>query len=155
MLRASVKKLRDVEKVCPVNIVAIKFIEAVALNLSQTSIKYQPVLDNCIQVHDSCINQLARKTIENFVILSFDNQKRLTGEKTMSIGTINQTAVYPREAVNDALKHHGRSVTHPPNHPIGVTKPSRGDTAFTRAIDKVQKVIEMTTHDNLIIGDTT
>ena len=59
-----------------------------------------------MHVQDYCINRLAHEPAEHFVILCLDNQNQLIGEETMSISTINQTAVYLREVMNAALKHH-------------------------------------------------
>ena len=88
------------------------------------------------------------------MILCLDNQSRLIGEETMSIGTINQTAVYPREVVNAASKHQARSVILVHNHPSGETKPSRADNAVTHDIEKALTLMGMTLHDHLIIAGT-
>ena len=88
------------------------------------------------------------------MIVSLDNQNRLIGKETMSIGTINQTAVHPREVVNAALKHHARSVILVHNHPSSEAKPSRADIAVTCDIEKALTVMGMTLHDHLIIADT-
>ena len=153
MLCAPVKKLQEVEQVGLATIVAIKFTEAAALHLSQLRIKNQPVLSNWMHVQDYCINRLAHEPVEHFVILCLDNQNQLIGEETMSIGTINQTAVYPREVVNAALKHQARSVTLVHNYLSGETKPSRADIAVTRHIEKAQIVMGVTLHNHLIIAD--
>ena len=133
---------------------AIKGTEAAALHLSHSRIKNQPVLSNWTRVQDYCINRLAHEPVEHFVILGLDNQNRLIGEETMSIVKINQTAVYPREVVNAAFKHHARSVILFHNHPSGEAKPSRADIALTCDIEKALTVIGMTLHDHLIIADT-
>ena len=64
-----------------------------ALHLSHSRIKNQLVLSNWMHVQDYRINRLAHEPVEHFVILCLDNQNWLIGEETMSIGTINQTAV--------------------------------------------------------------
>ena len=154
VLRASAEKLQEIEQVGPAAIVAIKVTEAAALHLSHSRIKNQAVLNNWMHVQDYCIKLLAHEPVEHFVILCLDNQNRLIGEETMSIGTINQTAVYPREVVNAALKHHARSVILVHNHPSGESKPSRADIAVTRDIEKALTVMGITLHDHLIIADT-
>ena len=88
------------------------------------------------------------------MFLCLDNQNRLIGEETTSIGTINQTAVYPREVVNAALKHHARPVILVHNHLSGEAKPSLADIAVTRDIEKALTVMDMTLHNHLIIADT-
>ena len=101
-----------------------------------------------------CINRSAHEPVEHFVILCLDNQNRLIGEETMSIGTINQTAVYPREVVNAALKSHAQSVILVHNHPSSEAKPSRADIAVMRDTEKALTVMGMTLQDHLIITDT-
>ena len=148
------KKLQEVEQVGLATIVAIKFTEAAVLHLSHSRTKNQRVLSNWMHVQDYCINRLAHEPVEHFVILCLDNQNRLIGEETMSIGTIDQTAVYPSEVVNTALEHHARSVILLHNHPSGEAKPSRADIAVTHNIEKALTVMGITLHDHLIIADT-
>ena len=107
-----------------------------------------------MHVQDYCIKLLAHEPVEHFVLLCLNNQDRLIGEKTLSIGTIDQTEVCPREVVNATLKHHPRSVIHLHNHPSGEPKPSRADIAVTRDIKKALTVMGITLHDHLIIADT-
>ena len=154
VLSAPVEKFQEVEQVGQATIVAIKVTEAAALHLSHSRIKNQPVLSNWMHVQDYCINRLAHKPVEHFVILCLDNQNRLIGEEPMSNGTINHTAVYPREVVNAALKHHAQLVILVRNHPSGEAKPSRADIAVTRDTEKALTVVGMTLQDHLIIADT-
>ena len=106
-----------------------------------------------MHVQDYCIKRLAHEPVEHFVILCLDNQNRLIGEEPMSNGTINHTAVYPREVVNAALKHHAQWVILVRNHPSGEAKPSRADIAVTRDTEKALTVMGMTLHNHLIIAD--
>ena len=138
VFHAPVEKLQELEQVGPATIMAITVTEAVALHLSHSRIKNQPVLSNWMHVKDYCINRLAHEPIEHFIILCLDNQ----------------TAVYPRAAVNADLKHHARSVIIVHNHPNGEAKPSRADIAVTSDIEKALTVMGMTLHDHLIIADT-
>ena len=153
VLSAPVEKFQEVEQVGQATIVAIKVTEAAALHLSHSRIKNQPVLSNWMHVQDYCINRLAHKPVEHFVILCLDSQNQLIGEETISIGTIDQTAVYPREVVNAALEHQAQSVTLVHNHPSGEAKTSRADIAVTRDIEKALTVMGMTLHNHLIIAD--
>ena len=70
----------------------------------------------------------------------------------MSVGTVNQTAVYTREVVNAALKHQAQAVILLHNHPSVEVKPSRADINVTRDIEKALAVMGIALHDHLIIG---
>ena len=106
-------------------------------------------------MQDYCINRLAHERREHFIILCLDNQNRLISEETMSVGTVNQTAVYTREVVNAALKHQAQAVILLHNHPSGELKPSRADIDVTRDIEKALAVMGIALHGHLIIADTT
>ena len=154
VLRAPVETLQQLDQVGPAAIAAIKITEAAALHLSHSRIKNQSVLRNWVDVQDYCINRLAHERREHFIILCLDNQNRLISEETMSVGTVNQTAVYTREVVNAALKHQAQAVILLHNH-SGELKPSRADIDVTRDIEKALAVMGIALHDHLIIADTT
>ena len=131
VLRAPVETLQQLYQVGPTAIAAIKVTEAAALHLSHSRIKNQSVLRNWVDVQDYCINRLANDRREHFIILCLDNQNRLISKETMSVGTINQTAVYTRVMVNAALKHQAQAVTLLHKHPSSEVKPSRADIDVT------------------------
>ena len=155
VLRAPVETLQQLEQVGPAAIAALKVTEAVALHLSHSRVKNQSVLRNWVDLQDYCINRLVHERREHFIILCLDNQNRLISEETMSVVTVNQTAVYTREIVNAALKHQAQAVILPHNHPSGEVKPSRADIDVTRDIEKALAVMGIALHDHLIIADTT
>ena len=155
VMRAPVETLQQLDQVGPAAIAAIKITEAAALHLSHSRIKNQPVLRNWVDVHDYCINRLAHERREHFIILCLDNQNRLISEETMSVGTVNQTAVYTREVVNAALKHQAQAVILLHNHPSVEVKPSRADIDVTREIEKALALMGIALHGHLIIANTT
>ena len=83
-----------------------------------------------------------------------NNQNRLIGEETMSIGIIDQTKVYPSEVLSAALKHHARSEICMHNHRSGWSKPPRADITVIRDTEKALTVIGSTLNVHLIIADT-
>ena len=84
VLRAPVEKLQEVKLIGPATIVAIEVAEAAAHHRSYSRIKDQPVLSNWMHVQDYCINRLAHKPVDHFVILCLENQNRLIGEETIA-----------------------------------------------------------------------
>jgi DNA repair protein RadC len=155
VLRAPVETLQQLDQVGPAAIAAIKVTETAALHLSHSRVKNQSFLRNWVDVQDYCINRLAHERREHFIILCLDNQNRLISEEKMSVGTVNQTAVYTREVVNAALKHQAQALIPLHNHPSGEIKPSRADIDVTRDIEKAPAVMGIALHDHLNIADTT
>jgi DNA repair protein RadC len=155
VLRAPVETLQQLDQAGPSAIAAIKVTEAVALHLSHSRIKNDSVLRNRVDVQDYYINRLAHERREHFIILCLDNQNRLISEETMSVGTVNQAAVYTRKVVNAALKYQAQAVVLLNIHHSGELKPSRANIDVTRDIEKALEVMGIAPHDHLIIADTT
>ena len=86
-------------------------------------------------------------------MLCLDNRNRLIAKETSSKGTVDQTAVYVREVINVALKHHAQAVTLAHNHPSGETTPPSADIKVT---DELQRLGLMTIdlHDYRRCWDT-
>src|SRR5438045_3132505 len=77
---------------------------------------------------------LAHKPHEVFAVLFLDAQNRLVVMEELFRGTLTQTSVYPREVVQQALKHGAAAVVLAHNHPSGTVQPTRADEELTQAL---------------------
>ena len=73
--------------------------------------------------------------------------------RTLFVGTLTASAVYPREVVRAALEHRAAAVIFAHNHPSGDPKPSPEDIDLTRRLVFACSVSGVTVHEHLIIGD--
>lgn len=96
--------------------------------------------------------RLARLEHEEFHVAYLDTQHRLIACETAFVGTLTQTAVYPREIVKRALYHNAGAVVFAHNHPSGDTSPSHADRTLTDALRRALGVIDVRVLDHLIIG---
>ena len=69
------------------------------------------------------------------------------------MGTVDHTAVYPREILATALGFDASGLIIAHNHPAGSLEPSEGDKALTRQILTASRAMGITVHDHLIITD--
>ena len=67
-------------------------------------------------------------------------------------GTVDHTAVYPREICRRALELKASGVILAHNHPGGSLEPSEGDRALTRQVSTAAKALGVTVHDHLIVA---
>jgi len=75
------------------------------------------------------------------------------GTETLFEGTLTASSVYPREVVRSALNHHAAALIFAHNHPSGDPNPSPEDMAITRQLIFACKVMGITVHEHLVIGD--
>ena len=77
---------------------------------------------------------------------------RLITADMMFRGTVNQTAVYPREVLKHALKLNAAAVILSHNHPSGNPEPSEADLSLTRTLQAVLGQVDIRVLDHIIVA---
>jgi DNA repair protein RadC len=90
---------------------------------------------------------------EVFCALFLDNRHRVLAFEELFAGTLNGTAVYPREVVRRALHHNAAAVIFAHNHPSGVAEPSRADEILTQRLKEALALVEIRVLDHFVVGD--
>jgi len=98
------------------------------------------------------VKSLKDSDIEKMIVLYLNAQNELIGIQIMP-GTINQAVVYPREIMKHALLSSACSMILVHNHPSGHFRPSEADIRLTKTIKDTAKVLDIQTHDHLIVSD--
>ena len=90
---------------------------------------------------------------EVFCCLFLDNRHRVLAFDELFRGTIDNTTVYPREVVKQALERNAAAVILAHNHPSGVAEPSESDRLITRRIGAALELIDVRLLDHFVVGD--
>lgn len=90
---------------------------------------------------------------EHFVGLFLDKNKRLLDHEIVSSGTLDRTAVYPREIAELALKRKASFVIIAHNHPSGSLIPSEEDVKITARIANALETLDIKLLDHIIVTD--
>jgi DNA repair protein RadC len=88
---------------------------------------------------------------EHFYCLYLDNKKNLIDYKLLFIGTINISAVHPREIFKEAYLLSAASIICIHNHPSGNAIPSEEDKKVTSNLIKIGKLLGIEVVDHIII----
>lgn len=96
--------------------------------------------------------ELEEEEREVFMVLFLDNQNRLIYKEKMFFGTINQTAVHPREIIKRALKYNAAAIIVAHNHPSGSCLPSESDRSLTKKIEMACELVDIRFVDHIIVG---
>ena len=89
---------------------------------------------------------------EHFLVMMVSCQNALIGLHTVSIGTINQALVGPREVFRAAILANAASIIVAHNHPSGDPEPSPEDQVVTDRLRKVGELLEIPLLDHIIVG---
>jgi DNA repair protein RadC len=110
---------------------------------------------NCPQAtKDYLTYKLAPYEREVFCVLLLDSQHRLIEYRELFYGTIDATAVYPREVVKLVLEHNAAAVIFAHNHPSGVAEPSMADKNITQKLISALALIDVRVLDHIVVGET-
>ncbi|HBM3220286.1 DNA repair protein [Klebsiella oxytoca] len=127
-----------------------------ARKVLSTAVRRGRMLTSPDEVRDFLLFTLALREQEVFGVLLLDNRNRVLLWRELFYGTLNQTAVYPREVVKLALQHNAAAVILVHNHPSGHPDASEADIALTRRLKQALALIDVRIPDHFIVaGDHT
>lgn len=128
-----------------------------ALELSRRCLNEKLKRDNILNSPEATRNFLQAKLQdlphEVFAGLMLDNQHRVIAFEILFQGTVDQSAVYPREVIKSVLKHNAAAIIFVHNHPSGVATPSQSDVQITYELHKALKPVGVRLLDHFIVGD--
>lgn len=90
---------------------------------------------------------------EKFIVVYLDNKQRIIKDKTLFIGTINESIVHTREIFKYAYELNARSIICIHNHPGGDPYPSIDDIKTTKKIINAGTLLNIPLIDHIIIGN--
>jgi DNA repair protein RadC len=88
---------------------------------------------------------------EVFAVLFLDTRNRVIAFDPMFRGTVDGSAVHPREVVKAALRLNAAAVVIAHNHPSGVAEPSQADEVITMRLRDALQLVEIRLLDHLIL----
>lgn len=97
--------------------------------------------------------KLGNKEHEVFAIMLLDNQHQMIDFVELFRGTVDASAVYPREVVKLVLQENAAAVILAHNHPSGLNQPSIADKNITKKLQEALALIEVRILDHVIIGE--
>ncbi|MGL4369413.1 MAG: RadC family protein, partial [Spirochaetota bacterium] len=111
------------------------------------------IIDSPAKVWQLTLPDVAGLKQEVFRALVLNNKNNLLKNSVISIGTISETIVHPREIFRDAIRESGSSIIIAHNHPSGVLNPSREDIEVTKRISEAGKIIGIRLVDHVIVSE--
>ena len=91
------------------------------------------------------------KDKEVFLVMYVDHRNHVLDVVCSGEGTVDHTAVYPREVLKKALELNASGLLLSHNHPGGSLEASEGDRLLTRQIVTACRALGITVHDHLIV----
>jgi len=97
------------------------------------------------------LSEYAVKKQEYFLALTLDGASHLIEKRIISIGTLNQSLVHPREVFADAVADRAAGIIVAHNHPGGQLAPSREDERVTVRLKEAGQLLGIELLDHVIL----
>jgi len=153
ILEASPDELQEIQGIGPHNIFGLKLIQEVSRRFLKEKMMSRPYCHSSKEVFDYLYHALRDVKKEKFKVLFLDAKNQILEEKTVFEGTVDSSAVYPREIMKEALRCDASSLIFVHNHPSGDPEPSASDREITKELVFVANVMQLKVLDHIIIGN--
>jgi DNA repair protein RadC len=153
VLEAPADELLKVKGIGQHNIFGLRLIQDVSRRFLKERMMSKPYCHSSKEVFDYLYHSLRDVKKEQFKVLFLDAKNHILEEKTVFEGTVDTSAVYPREIVKEALKCDASSLIFVHNHPSGDPEPSASDREITRELVFASAVMQLKVLDHIIIGN--
>ncbi len=116
-------------------------------------IEAKPFARSSGEAFEALIHLFAGSKIESMRVLYLNAKNQVIANVEQFRGTVDSSAVYPREIIKTALQLNAAAVVVCHNHPSGDPDPSQCDREITRELVFSCRVMGMKLLDHLVIGE--
>ncbi len=152
VFNAEVIALQKVDGIGDSAIAILKSIHIAAQRMLKDKVMEQPLFNAAEQVVDYCRTSMEWLKTEQLRLLFVDKKNRMIADEVQQTGTIDSTAIYPREVVKRALDLAASAIIMVHNHPSGDPSPSQADLEITKQVNNACTQLGLHLLDHIIIG---
>jgi len=153
VLEAPVIELQQIAGIGPHNIFGIKLVQQVAREFLKENILDKPIYQSSQEIFDYLYHSLRDLNKEIFKVICLNSQNQIIEVVDLFEGTVNSSAIPPREVVERAIKYNAVSLIFVHNHPSGNPRPSPSDNELTRDLVFASSSMRINILDHIIIGN--
>jgi DNA repair protein RadC len=152
VMDATERELRECEGVGEASALLIRLVKELFLAYTREGMVRRDVLSSPEAVLEFLRTHLSGCGNEVFMVLYLNVKNEVIGHESISEGTVDRVAVYPRRVVEAALLNGASSIILVHNHPTGHVEPSQEDIALTRAVVEAAGALGIKVLDHIIVG---
>ncbi len=153
VLEAPPEELQRIKGITAHNIFVIKFMQEIAREFLKEQVLHKPYCRSSREVFDYLYHSMRDLKKEVFKVMFLDSQNRVVGIEDLFKGTLNASAIYPREIIQSAVKSSAAALIFVHNHPAGNPQPSDNDKQITQDLVFAGNIMQIRVLDHIIIGE--
>src|SRR5699024_9817123 len=111
-------------------------------------------ISNAKDAAESMRSFIGNSDREHLILICMNSKNEPTHIQTLSIGSINQTVIHPREIFKTAILSNANSIILGHNHPSGDLTPSPEDINVTERLKLISEMMGILFYDHIIFSDS-
>jgi DNA repair protein RadC len=152
LLEASISELQEIKGIGKAKAIQLKAAFALALRLANQDAVGNLSIQGPAQVFEFIKDDLSHQKQEILMVILRDVKGRIFHRERVSLGTLSEVLVHPREVFYPAVRHKAHSLIIAHNHPSGDPTPSQADIDLTKLLLQSSRVMGIALDDHLIVG---
>jgi len=153
VLEATPEELQEIKGVGSAHIFVIKFMQEISRAFLKGQVLDKPYCRSSREVFDYLYHSMRDLKKEVFKVMCVDAQNRVVEIEDLFEGTLNASAIYPREIIQGAVKQNAAALIFVHNHPAGNPQPSDNDRQITQGLVFAGNITQIKVLDHIIIGE--
>ena len=153
VMEASSEELQEIEGIGAHSAFGIKLVREVADEYLKAKALEKPIFSSSREIFDYLYHSMRGLKKEIFKVIYLNSQNQIIDTVDLSKGTVNSSAVSPREVIEGAIRNNAVSIIFVHNHPSGNPQPSDSDRSLTRELVCAGRIMRLRILDHIIIGD--
>lgn len=152
LAEATIVELLEIKGIGLAKAIQLKAAFNLGMRASKHDIKLKYRIEHPSHAYYLLKDELEHEKRELFMVILQDTKGYVICHEIISIGTLSQTLVHPREVFYPAIRHKAASLIVAHNHPSGDPTPSPQDLELTKILIDASHLMSIPLHDHLIIG---
>ncbi|MFO7996872.1 MAG: DNA repair protein RadC, partial [Dehalococcoidia bacterium] len=132
VLEAPPEELQKIKGITEYNTVVIKLVQEVAREFLKEQVIDKPYCRSSREVFDYLYHSMRDLKKEVFKVMFLDSQNHVLKIEDLFEGTLNASAVYPRQLIQSAVQHNAAALIFVHNYSAGNPQPSDNDKQITQ-----------------------
>ncbi|OGC47237.1 hypothetical protein A2886_01145 [candidate division WWE3 bacterium RIFCSPHIGHO2_01_FULL_42_13] len=153
LAQASPEQLVSLKNVGEVKAITIKAACEIGLRVTSDSGPASEFIKSPEDIYRLVRKDLYGKKKEHLYLISIDSRGRAIAQDLISIGTVNEAVVHPREIFRQAIMRTAVSIILVHNHPSQDTSPSSEDIFLTKKVADAGRLLGLNVLDHVIVSD--
>jgi DNA repair protein RadC len=152
LAQATIEELCQIKGIGLAKAIQLKAAFALGVKLSHQLIPPRYKIDHPEEAYQLVRALLENKSQEHFLVILLDVKNFLIRHEIVTVGTLTESLVHPRDVFNLAIRHKAASIIAVHNHPSGDPAPSKQDKHVTEELRKGGELLGIPLCDHIIVG---